>query len=391
MLGGNMATRKRRSGRIFFLLALVIIVVIAAAAILMRDQIMALISPPQEEQSAQPVVPTPMMQDIVVVIQPVKRGTALTEAMLGTVAYPQEDMVEGLFYTDLQDVVGKRAQFDLQPGTPVTPSLLSAGTQGSFISFDIPPGMVAISVPIPIKLDEVSDKNTPDARYAVSYALQPGDHVDVISSLRIVDLDQDFQTALPNNIAAIFKNTIFDTPDGGKNSLPVDYTLRVDGSEVLGRIYQDPSVPDEFFYIVPSEDQRPRYVSQSIVQNAIVLWVGEFPLEGEATATPVPQATPETEDQTQQTEATPEPIKAPQYVTVAVSQQDAIALNFLILTEADINFVLRSAGDDQVSQPEAVTLQFIMDQYNIPYPSKLPYGLGTRKTAPQSIEQPVAQ
>jgi len=384
-----MATRKRRSGRVFFLLALVIIVVIAAAAILMRDQIMALINPPQEEQISQPLVPTPMMQDIVVVIQPVKRGTALSEAMLGTVAYPQEDMVEGLFYTDLKDVVGKRAQFDLQPGTPVTPSLLSTGTQGSFISFDIPQGMVAISVPIPIKMNEVSSTNTPDARYAVSYALQPGDHVDIISSLRIVDLDQDFQTVLPNKIAAIFKNTIFDSPDGSKNSLSVDYTLRVDGSEVLGRIYQDPSVPDEFFYIVPSEDQRPRYVSQSIVQNAVVLWVGEFPLEG-TIATPVPQETPLAQDQTQ-AEATPEPIKAPQYVTVAVSPQDAIAVNFLILTEADLNFVLRSAGDDQVSQPEAVTLQFIMDQYNIPYPSKLPYGLGTSKTAPQSIEQPVAQ
>jgi Flp pilus assembly protein CpaB len=385
-----MATRKRRSGRVFFLLALVIIVVIAAAAILMRDQIMALISPPQEEQANQPIVPTPMMEDIVVVIQPVKRGTTLTEAMLGTVAYPQEDMVEGLFFTDLQDVVGKRAQFDLQPGTPVTPSLLSAGTQGSFISFDIPQGMVAISVPIPIKDDEVAGNKTPDARYAVSYALRAGDHVDIISSLRIVDLDQDFQTVLPNKIAAIFKNTIFDTPDGTKNSLAVDYTLRVDGSEVLGRIYQDPSVPDEFFYIVPSEDQRPRYVSQSIVQNAIVLWVGEYPLEETTAATPVPQATPQAGAEAEAA-ATPEPVKAPQYVTVAVSPQDSIAINFLILTEADINFVLRSAGDDQVSQPEAVTLQFIMDQYNIPYPSKLPYGLGTSKTAPQSIEQPVAQ
>jgi pilus assembly protein CpaB len=39
---------------------------------------------------------------------------------------------------------------------------------------------------------------------------------------------------------------------------------------------------------------------------------------------------------------------------------------------------MRSAGDAQRFSTEPVTLQFILDQYNIPNPAKLPYGLEPR-------------
>jgi hypothetical protein len=44
-----------------------------------------------------------------------------------------------------------------------------------------------------------------------------------------------------------------------------------------------------FYYSVPSEKQRPRLVSQALIQDAIVLQVGDFPLpedEVQPTATP---------------------------------------------------------------------------------------------------------
>lgn len=358
-----MATRKRKSGMIFFLLAFLLIVILVVIAYFMRDQLIALVLPPEDEMVEVPVAPTPVMYDIVVVIQPVKRGTALTEAMLGTVSYPQEDMVEGLFFTDLMEVIGKRAKYDLDPGTPLTPSLLSEGESGSFISFEIPPGMVAITIPIPSQ------------RYAVSYALKPGDHVNILAGVQIFDLDQEFQTLLPNQVATVYKNEIF-FGEEGSSAQPIDLTLRVDGSSYLGRVYQDPSIPDEFFYVVPSEPQRPRWVTQAIVQNAQVLWVGDLPLVEEE-----PEPAAEAEAPAEEA-AVEEYIPEPRRITVAVSQQDAISLNYLILSEADLNFVLRSAGDDQLIQTEPVTLQFIMDQYNIPYPTKLPYGINMTQPAP---------
>jgi hypothetical protein len=39
---------------------------------------------------------------------------------------------------------------------------------------------------------------------------------------------------------------------------------------------------------------------------------------------------------------------------------------------------MRAAGDDQRAQIEAVTLQFVLDQYNIPNPAKLPYSMQPR-------------
>jgi pilus assembly protein CpaB len=53
-------------------------------------------------------------------------------------------------------------------------------------------------------------------------------------------------------------------------------------------------------------------------------------------------------------------------------------LNYLILVGGRLNLVMRSAGDDQRVSTEAVTLQFVLDQYNIPNPAKLPYGLEPR-------------
>ena len=54
-------------------------------------------------------------------------------------------------------------------------------------------------------------------------------------------------------------------------------------------------------------------------------------------------------------------------------------MNYILLTKgARLNLALRSAGDTKTDKTEAVTLQFLMDQYNIPFPSKLPYGLEPR-------------
>ena len=68
----------------------------------------------------------------------------------------------------------------------------------------------------------------------------------------------------------------------------------------------------------------------------------------------------------------------PDVITLIVSNQDAITLNYLMLAGANLNLVLRSAGDTELKNTEAVTLQFILDQYQIPNPAKLPYGMQPR-------------
>jgi pilus assembly protein CpaB len=119
-----------------------------------------------------------------------------------------------------------------------------------------------------------------------------------------------------------------------------------------------------------------------------VLNVGNFPFE-ETTATllteaqPTPQPTPEAK-QTKGVEevTTAEAPKPPDVITLIVTPQDAVTLNYLLALapygSAQLTLALRSAGDDTLIQTEAATLDFLLKQYNIPIPVKLPYGIEPR-------------
>ena len=65
-----------------------------------------------------------------------------------------------------------------------------------------------------------------------------------------------------------------------------------------------------------------------------------------------------------------------------VSPQDADTLNYMVLSKVNITLALRNSQDDAKPTMDAVTLQYLMDQYNIPYPAKLPYGLELPAAAP---------
>jgi pilus assembly protein CpaB len=230
--------------------------------------------------------------------------------------------------------------------------------------------MVAVSIPI-------------TRLTAVAYALQAGDHVNIIASLLLGDIDQNFQTTLPNKSAPVTMPGV--TAQNG----PVSGSITIGpATSDQGRAELDP-VLNQPIYLVPSEAQRPRLVSQTLVQDAIVLWVGDFTAESysagtsgqpvQPTPTPVPgqNAPPSTT-----------PAK-PDIVTLVVSPQDAVTLNNLMLTgpAAKLSLVLRSAGDTSKNPTSAVTLQFILDQYTIPVPAKLPYGTQPR-FPPEGLSYP---
>jgi pilus assembly protein CpaB len=62
-----------------------------------------------------------------------------------------------------------------------------------------------------------------------------------------------------------------------------------------------------------------------------------------------------------------------------VSPQDAVTLNYLIFSGAQITLTLRNPNDvDNYPPTEAATLQYLLSQYNIPVPAKLPYSLEPR-------------
>lgn len=362
-----MATGGRRSGRILIVVAVILVVILAVVAFLFRDQLMAQFNPPAPVQTV--TAPAVETVDIVILVQPVPMGGIITKDMVTLFPYPKDKAPEGFFYQDVNQVIGKRARLPLQASIALTTGLLSDAPIGSFVSAQIPPGYVAISIPI-------------DMLSAVSWALTPGDHVSVIVALMVVDLDPSFQSALPNKVGTV--TGICLKPDGSvlydltTNKPVVDCPKTINIQPSIGRTELEPTI-NQPVYVIPSEPlQRPRIVSQMLISDATVLGLGDMSAivkaaaEGTSTnptpaPTPVPGATP-----------TPAP-PAPDKITLVVSPQDAVTLNYVMLNKgAKLNLVLRSSQDAAQNKTEAVTLQFLMDQYNIPLPSKLPFGLEPR-------------
>jgi pilus assembly protein CpaB len=96
-----------------------------------------------------------------------------------------------------------------------------------------------------------------------------------------------------------------------------------------------------------------------LLQDVVVMKRGDFPLRENAAPA-----------QNQDEDAPP---PATDTVTLIVSPQDAIMLTYLTYTNARMVLTLRNPSDQSRQATEAATLQFLLSQYNIPVPAKLPY------------------
>ncbi len=359
-----MAQSTKRRGRIFILIALILILgVVVLYLFVVRPTTKA----PQNAQATP--VPAQELSNIVVSTQPIPYGTELTENVLTTVPYPKEFIGTGIFYTDVKELIGKRAKMDLDAQTPITKSLISDGTTGSLAAFKIPEGMVAVSIPM---MNSIA---------SVGYSVQPGDHVNVIASMMFVDVDSNWQSMLPNLTARVI-----DQPGTLDKPSIVSFVEGAAENALQGRAEQDQSLAMPV-YLQPSEEQRPRLVSQTILQDVVVLDVGETDLAAlKAANKPTPTPGP---DQQQQTTT----VTKPKIITLIVTPQDAVTLNYLIYAGAEMNLALRGAGDEQRIKTDSVTLQYTMDTYSITVPAKQPYALqptSTELVLPTGLEPAVA-
>ena len=153
-----------------------------------------------------------------------------------------------------------------------------------------------------------------DELSSVAYSIQPGDYVDVLVGIDFVDVQRETQCQTP--------------------------------------------CPEGF-----TGEQIPRHVTQLTIQNAQVLNVGL------RTVTP-----PTTEGGTTSAEAQAQPTPQPvsySYITLLLSQQDALVLKYLREIGAIVDLALRNPDDKSVVSTEAVTIEYILRRFNIPIPPKL--------------------
>lgn len=350
-----MAVAKKKSGRIIIIIALIAIVGVVLVYLLLTGS-----GQNNANNNAAPApTPTPNVElvQIVVASQTIQRGTIITADYLTTIEYPKSQMPADTFFENLEDAVGTKAKYTIDSGVPLTTSMVVHSGEGSLASFDVPAGMTAYSIAV-----------SPET--AVSYAAQKGDHVMVVGCMLMVDVDTNFQTILPNRTAITFADGLPIQTDGAPSS---SMNIVANSADAVKGRYELETTTNDPLYVLPSEVQRSRLVCQTIIQDAEVLNVGFFPLSKSETST---QATPVVVATVQDTSSMPNTY--PGSVTLIVSPQDTVILNYLALSGTTLSLALRGAGDSSVITTDPVTLQYVMDSKNIPSPVKLPYATEPR-------------
>lgn len=354
-----------RRGRIFFLLAFLLIlglVGVGAVWFLLGRGLGG-------EEVAQDVTPTPPPVEVVIITQNIPQGYILDENVLTSIPTQVELVAPGMFTSsNITELIGRQVKYEVSAGTPLLDTmLLKAGEQipqsGSPWAINIPTGMVAVSIPI----NKLS---------SISYAPRPGDHVNVISSFLFVDIDTDFQTNTPSQTGVVIASGPADPVTGTRDPLTVEIA-----SGLYGKTLIDP-VLGQAVFIYPSEAQRPRMVSQMLLQDVIVLQVGEFPQDSNMDTDVITSEGEEGQEEQSQEQEVSTTVPKPSEITLIVRPQDAVTLNYIMYAQthlaAQLSLVLRSPTDNSREDILPVTLQFLLEQYEIPVPSRLPYSLNPR-------------
>ena len=355
-----------RRGRILIVVALILILCVVAAYFVTRGL-------GQGTGTANETQQAPDVAFIVIAAQDIPRGAEVVPDAVVSAPFPADSVVETML-TDPAQAVGFRARMDIARGLPITENMLTKEPgdvlgSGSEASIAIPRGQTAIAVPI-TRLS------------SVAYALRTGDNVDVLATFLIVDLDQDFQTRLPNdtlimlgtageNLTAFVCNDLKQGERGPECLNPVP--------PPFGKLVNE-EVSGQPLYAKPTEPQRPRIVTQRLIDYATVLHLGTFALEQEEELASLPVATSSSTAPPAQGQAAAQvtTIIRPDIVTLIVSPQDALALNWAIKAGVDLVLTLRAPGDTTAEETTSVTLQYLLDNYDITVPIRLPIGLEPR-------------
>jgi Flp pilus assembly protein CpaB len=360
-----------RLGRLLIIVSILVILGLVAIYALLNLN-------PNGGIAEDPSNPSGNTTDVVVVQQNIPRGGRITADALGYISLPTEQTI-GTMLTDISAADGRIARYDLEPGQFLMASMVvdsadQVAQGGSDTSLAIPSGMVAFPIPI-------------DRFSSLAYGLRAGDHVNVIATMLLVDMDTNSQSRLPNNVGAVVGPggllvTGSESAEGTSTSVTIDPLINTLTAQVVSGGAGSPlgqGINDEAtgqpFYVIPSESQRPRLVSQTLLQDITILHVGNF-LYTDENGDEVTNAYGQVIANPDGTTTTIKP--APDLITLIVTPQDAVTLNYLVYAGAELTMALRSATDSSFITTEAVTLEYLLNTYNIPVPTKLPFGLEPR-------------
>jgi Flp pilus assembly protein CpaB len=289
------------------------------------------------QASLQPTpIPEPPSTVILVAAQDIPRGAIIGPDAVVVAKWPNSSLPPNdLIISSPDQVKGQRARTDIYRGQPILQKMITSNAADlSATGYDaalfIPPGKVAVSFPI----DQLSD---------VGYAVGAGDHVDLMVSFSVVDVNQDGQYPITP-----FNQDLYDQLRS--TGAPADQAL----SAALAQM---------------GKSEQPRLQAQLALQNIEVLHVGEWPASGQL---PKPESTPTDQSAPPPPAGTPTPLPPrPTLLILLVDQQQALLLQWLRQAKVTVELALRAAGDNAPVSTDTVSYQYVLTSFNITIPPKL--------------------
>jgi len=386
--------------RTFILLILVLILVGALALVLLGNSGIGPLAglfdgggdvteEPDGEGTDEPLQPpptaTPGLEDVVVARVHIPVGTMLTDDLLEVQRWPRTNIAlqGGYTFTDTTRLVGRIAKVDVSRGQSILSPMLALNPTdiasfGSDLALYVPFGQVAVAFPI-------------DRFNGAALAMRPGDAVDVLMTLRIVNIDPQFGTVLPNQIERVIQSALL---NGEPFLFPAVSNGRLEFvpeiNQVAAIVPSDIALPgQDFTQGLPI----PKRVTQLTIQQARVLYVGTWvdprELEQEQIAAQAAAAAQAGEEGAALPTPTPIPSRlerTPDVVILSMPSQDALALNWAMIRGVDVNLALRSPGDQTVFVTTSVSLPQIIDQGGLAIPEQSNFDL---HPSMEDVEPPV--
>lgn len=334
-------------------------------------------------QPAPTATPSVRYEEVVVTTIDIPLGQRIDEDYLGIELRPDTNIAvqAGYTFNDMEEVAGRIARVPIAEGQAVLNSMIALSptdlaSMGSDLSLYVEQGNVAIAMPI--------------NRYSgAAYAMRPGDLVDVMMSLSVINIDPAFQTALPNLTHRVDpfalqegNEFLFDPLTEGRLEL-------IPGVNLVASI--QPSAEG-----APGLDdllQIPRRVTQLTIQQAEVVWVGTWD-ESDIIADPVteeqlgqPPAPGGEGELVEPTEPTISPTATPEFARVerqpdiiilSMTPQDALSLKWALDRGVDVDLALRSQGDTAVFATTSISLPQLVDQGGLTIPDRGEHDLHPR-------------
>ena len=333
--------------------------------------------------------------EVVVARVPIPMGTRLRLDYLTTELRPINNIAVrgGYFFGAPEEVAGSITKIDIALGQEVLAPMLAINASdlpelGSDLALHVDNGRIAVAVPV-------------NALSAASYAMRPGDFVDVLMSFELIELDLEFQTPLPNITRLVDADAL---EEGEIFLLPAISQGRLELVPEIDRVVT--TVPQGINSVETFVRQIPRRTSQLTIQQAEVLWLGswyhptQLDWEGpnnyslavdiEELERNFEELSTEEKDLVLteygiQAESLEDLLSitrnrlirfSPGTIILSLPLQDALTLKWALAEPGiDIDFALRSQGDKAVFVTTAVNLPQLVEQAGLAIPEPAQFGL----------------